>query len=683
MLDISCRENSPHRNPDPSSELHPVITGILAARGITTPSAVRDFLNPALSRLHSPFLLDNMEKAVSKVRYAVENKKNIGIFADSDLDGITSLTLLMAMFEKFNITPYYRYLKNDETYGITPEIIDDFIRHKTELLITVDSGTRDTEAIAYAGNSGIDVIITDHHEQDTALPDAVIVNPKLSGSGYPFRDLAGVGVAFKLLHAVLLSYHPYYMKSVFILAVEDNGSINCAEIFNWAIKSNQSVPDPVTFIDNLPRDSFLVLCGYDINRYPVPGAEKNIQCFSIEYLADHNRTIADIVSFASEKFSIYKSDYSSGIEFFTELFSAIQFNSANKTKSLFSVVLPFVAIGTIADIMPLNNENRILVRNGLNYLGETKHPGLSILVYGKPATAKTVSWDIAPVLNSPGRFGHTSLTVDFFIEKDIVSIQKTLSEIREINEKRRELVNGLFSEIKEVYAEGGYSDYKNITVIKSDNIPDGVAGLIANRVMDISDKPVIVLAKTGSGDLIKGSGRALAGIDFFSYLQPLADTFDKLGGHPQAFGFTIKIGLIESVLQRLDESVISFDKPRVSTTAYDTEIDLNDIDDHLMNQLALIEPFGNGNEEPVFLTRDVEIGEFSYLGKGARHGRFSFNEYNLRAVGWDLGEVMERFSGSGEKVDIYFYLEYNIFRDQKKIQLRLRDITPCSGPQPV
>jgi single-stranded-DNA-specific exonuclease len=193
------------------------IGSILFSRGIRRKEEINTFLFPELNNFHSPFLMTGIPEAVSRIRKALEKKELIAIFADSDLDGITSLTILYDLLSKCGSTPEIRYPKNKEGYGLTCDIIDEFIESGISLLITVDSGIRDIDEIKYAASKGIETIITDHHEPDTIYPDAIIINPKMPYCIYPFKDLAGVGVALKLAHALLFSYTAGYNKKFILI----------------------------------------------------------------------------------------------------------------------------------------------------------------------------------------------------------------------------------------------------------------------------------------------------------------------------------------------------------------------------------------------------------------------------------------------------------------------------------
>ena len=195
--------------------INKIIGSILYSRGIKEKDELLSFLYPELNNLHSPFLMRGMSDAVFRIREALDKKERIAVFADSDLDGITSLTILYDLLLKCGSIPMIRYPKNKEGYGLTCDIIDEFASSDISLLITVDSGIRDIQEIKYAASRGIETIITDHHEPDTNYPEAVIINPKMPDCNYPYKDLAGVGVALKLAHALLFSYTAAYEKNSF------------------------------------------------------------------------------------------------------------------------------------------------------------------------------------------------------------------------------------------------------------------------------------------------------------------------------------------------------------------------------------------------------------------------------------------------------------------------------------
>jgi single-stranded-DNA-specific exonuclease len=351
--------------------LDPVIIQILHSRGFDTPEKIDSFLNPQLSGTHSPFLIDGMHDAVARFRMAIESDQKIGIFADSDLDGITSLAIIHMLLSRMKKEPFIRYLKNDENYGLTREIIDEFKSNGVQLMITVDSGTRDIAEIAYARSLGLDVIVTDHHEQDTDLPDAIILNPKKIACGYPCKNLAGVGVAFKLCLAILMSYQPSYNKFFIIISESVSGNM-LSVIFNGIVQETRYCPDFQGIIDAIRQIGAIE----GILVYDDPSL---VELLSANFM---DKRIYDLADFIKRIVKIDFSSIDNLIEtsaaldlndhekssFLNSIFLEAQMTGSDKITEFINTVLGFVAIGSVADVIPLVGENRLLVKRGIEIL---------------------------------------------------------------------------------------------------------------------------------------------------------------------------------------------------------------------------------------------------------------------------------------------------------------------------
>ena len=337
--------------------------------------------------------------------------------------------------------------------------------------------------------------------------------------------------------------------------------------------------------------------------------------------------------------------------------------------------LVFVSIGSIADVMPMIDENRIMTRYGLEFMGATDHPGLNRLIYNSTTTSKTVSWELSPLLNSPGRYGQTELTERFFLSKNTNELDSVLNKIRSLNDKRKALVNETVQTLIQDIENGFHNDYNNFYCVVIDDIPEGLAGLLAQRISDYYNRPAIIL--TGKSDTAidayKGSGRSLNGIDFFSYIMPMGDMFERIGGHAQAFGFTIQKNNVSSVMSRLDASLEGNVVEQIIHA--DIELDITRITQKLLAELLMLDPFGKGNHEPVFFSQNVKISDFARFGIDKNHGKFLFAENaEVSAVGWKRAEVMEMMYNNGSAVDILYTLEKNKFNNRNYIQMNIVDI---------
>lgn len=323
--------------------------------------------------------------------------------------------------------------------------------------------------------------------------------------------------------------------------------------------------------------------------------------------------------------------------------------------------------------MPLYGENRNIIKYGLDVLKYGKgHKGIQALISNPEPTAKNITWDVAPLLNTPGRLGETGLTVDFFLNEDAENISGLIREIEKLNRERKKLVSSVTGEIKNKIADEPDSAKRNIYFYMRSDIPGGLAGLIASRIADELKKPVIIAVDEPDSDTVKGSGRSYNDFNFFRFVEPLSDMFERIGGHAQAFGFTAKKDkmdeIINSINDAIDDSYECDEYIRI-----DTLIDVNEITSSLIDKMSLLEPFGKNNEEPVFATTGVSIDSFSQFGTNENHGRYVLKN-GLHVIGWNMTEKMKFYIKKDTKVDIVFNLENNVFMNKKFPRLKLIDI---------
>jgi single-stranded-DNA-specific exonuclease len=656
------------------------IISILYARGVTKESEIIKFLFPELSYLHSPFLLDGVYDAVKRLRAAVASGENIAIFGDSDLDGITSLTIIHSILTKSGCSPLIRYPKAKESYGMTCDIIDEFIRQKITLVITVDSGIRDVEEINYGIKNGIDFIVTDHHEPDEILPDAIIVNPKKSECGYPFKELAGVGVAFKFVQAFLYSYTSgfdvnfvliYKRASEYELKIIKNGvlteKINAGkEEIVAALTAKITNSDYIVLLNNeslalapIIKSMFNEIIITDIKK--ISSALNNTEYADDETML--NKLAADFQ--INRKYTPVESDL------YYKIFIEMQWRSSKKILDALREYVVLVTIGTIADIMPLHGENRLLIKYGLSLINQGKgHPGIISLAGKSNTTSKSISWDIAPLLNAPGRMGETDLTVNFFLEQDCLKNAEIVSAIQKINRERKKIVLEIIEKIKNDHSGQTFND--NIFFYMHDEIIDGLAGLIANRLADDLKKPAIIATGSDKNGIVKGSARSSGNFDFFKYTAPVAHLFERVGGHAQAFGFTAEKTNIREIIDTINELIADNFIPEKSVHI-DSIIEMNDINSNFIKKLSLLEPFGKCNEEPLFAVKRIKIEGFSSFGNLGNHGKFIINRI-IQAIGWNMFDKMNSYYTAKKDVDLIFKLENNEYMGKTYPRMILVDM---------
>lgn len=625
-------------------KLDPLAAKFLAARGIATSAEAADYLYPRLSRLHSPFLLDDMIPAVERLRRAIDTKEKVAVFSDSDIDGLTSLTILNSLLEGAGVPVVFSYPCGEENYGLSLRAIDEFASAGATLIVTLDCGIRDTAEIAAAKQKGIDVLVCDHHEQGPELPDAIVVDQKRTGSQYPCRDLAGAGVALKLCHALLLSYLPMYGKSFGILTREadsvefrilrngivlqslagqlDSAMIEAAHTCDTVLIWNISVADAEQLSDLRcpfePFDHLLVQSGY----------------------AQGKTSPSDV----KEQLGLPGHIPVSTGDLAQEAFFDMSCIRPKKISAFLSKWLPLAATGTIADVMPLLGENRIIVACGLRAFDSCGIPSIRKLNDAfAPVTAKTVGWQIAPLLNTPGRLGRTELAAEFFLSGSVERCEPVMKEISRLNDERKGFLKEKLSMYTKELSDGLPRGAKNFIYIKAADVTDGFTGLIAGRLADALGCPAVVVSSAEGRDVFKGSGRASGGIDFLSYVEPFAARFERFGGHAGAFGFSAKESVIDDIMRELDASLEGVVFAKKGKTA-DFEIDdTGEITERSVEILSRCEPFGAGNEPPLFLSRGVPVLRFESFGSDGRHGKFICGGRSTAAVGWSLAGQMKEY----------------------------------------
>ncbi len=658
------------------AQVNKYLAALIRSRGYTTPVEIKRYLYAGLASTYSPFLIDSMHEAVSRIKSAVEKGEKIGIFSDSDLDGLTSLALLDRLLKKFNLSRYHRYPVDDESYGLTMDIIEEFINEKVDLIITVDSGIRDIKEIEYAVKNKIDVIVTDHHEQDEELPDAIVINPKKINCTYPFKDLAGVGVVFKLCHALLMSYLPGYNRK-FFLTVEEGDRVEASVIENGIVRELMEFTGEKRYrrvkesADRLGKNIFTVYHGNALGEIfkEENGSGDTCSLKSLGGSIPENK-INELVQ------RVEKIDDSteSKIQRANSVFHEIQFTSSPKIFEFIESVIELVAIGLIADVMPLVDENRILVRQGIRELGKRRHRGLNRILKSGRINSKTVGWEVAPFLNTPGRYGKTGLTAEFFITDNSRRVDEIVDEIDTLNRERKETVKKLYQSISEKINNGSITFSDNIIFEMRDDIPPGLSGLLAAKIAQRENRPVIIASTTKDEGSLKGSGRSAGNFNFIEHADPFSHLFIKFGGHAQAFGFTASQEMIHKIINSINDSV-GDNYRQEEKLLVDLKLDLEKINLKFIESLRALEPYGKGNEEPLFYSENVKINEFRKIGKEQNHGRYTFAENSfLTAIGWNISREMEEIYKSGRNADIVYRLEINDYRGRSYPQLILEDI---------
>ena len=530
---------------------------VLAARGCDTTEKARDFMTQSVEGIHDPFLLKDMDKAVYEIRQAIENKQKIAVYGDYDVDGVTATCIMIQYLRKMGADcTYYIPDRLGEGYGLNEAAIQTLYDEGCRLLITVDSGITAEEEAEYAKKLGLKLIITDHHECKEILPvAAAVVNPRRVDNQYPFRELAGVGVAFK------------------------------------------------------------VICALERHR-PIE-----------ELLAEY----ADVV-----------------------------------------------AVGTIADVMPLVGENRIIVSYGLEYLQNTKNYGLHSLMQKlgldtKVVTSNAVSFTMAPRINAAGRLGGASSAARMFLTDDPQEAAALAEHLCNLNHRRQEEENGIYEQITARLKAHPELTRGKTMLLWGDGWHNGVIGIVSSRLSDRYGVPCLLVSMTG--DVGKGSGRSIKGFNLYAALEKNAHLLEKYGGHELAVGFTVKRENAEALRQALEDYANETQAEEiVPCVNVDCVVEPQELSLREVRGLTALEPFGMGNPQPVFLMNDVRIEEITPISHDrhiklhlSRQGRYFY------AFVFGMGAKSCQFV-KGDLLDIVFSAEINSYRGNESTQLVIKDV---------
>ena len=534
-----------------------LVSCVLAARGMEDVAQARAFLDLSAHGIHDPFLLPDMSAAVAGVEAAIAAGEKIAIYGDYDVDGVTATCVLMQYLRKRGADcTYYIPDRLGEGYGLNSAAIQTLYDRGCRLLITVDSGITAVEEAEYAKEIGMKLIVTDHHECKDALPDALaVVNPRREDSTYPFRELAGVGVAFKLVCAL-----------------------------------------------------------------------------------EHDRPIEEL------------------LEEYADV----------------------VAVGTVADVMPLVGENRIIVSHGLGYLPNTRNLGLRALMQklgleGKKVTSNSVSFVMAPRINAAGRLGGASSAARMFLTDDHREAAELADHLCDLNRSRQEEENAIYQQILDDLAQKPELTAGKTLVLWGDDWHNGVIGIVSSRLSDRYGVPCVLISM--NGDQGKGSGRSIKGFNLYAALEKNAHLLEKYGGHELAVGLTVRRENLPALRAALEEYACSDQQEEaVPCVQVDCETTPDRLTPEEVRDLAVMEPFGMGNPQPAFLMRGMRIEEITPISHD-RHAKFYLNKdgTSFQGIVFGMGAKGCNFV-RGDRVDVVFSPEINTYRGTSTVQLVIRDL---------
>ncbi|MCK5488795.1 MAG: single-stranded-DNA-specific exonuclease RecJ [Gemmatimonadetes bacterium] len=535
---------------------------ILLRRGIDSSEEARAFLRPHLASVHSPHDLPDMGPAVERIERAVAAGETILVHGDYDADGMSAAALLTLGFRELggSVEAFVPHRTRDG-YDLSDAGIKKASESGASLIVTADCGVTASAAVAKAASMGIDVVVTDHHRPGSEIPRAIaVVDPMLPGSRYPFRDLAGVGVAFKLLSAL------------------------------------------------------------------------------------YERVGADAPSLNQH--------------------------------------LDLVALGTVADQMPLTGENRILVRAGLRALERSRKTGLRSLLASagispdRRIEAEDISFRLAPRLNSVGRMAEADAGLRLLLAGDPREAERLADHLEHQNAERRLTDTRVYEDVKR-QLRSRLRDEDRAVVLWGDDWHPGVLGIVASRLVESYHRPAIVISF--DGDVGRGSGRSTEGFHLFNALQECEPILERFGGHRMAAGLTVRRERVEELATRLQEMARRdlSDREPVEEIRLDLEVSVKRLGYDLLRWLGHLAPFGSGNPTPVLMVRGVTLDRPSRVGNDGGHLRFQLvgDGQRVPAIAFGMGRRLAE-ARSSERMDVALEIAENSWNGRREVQARVLDFRP-------
>lgn len=561
-------------------DISDVLSTLIINRGYDSVEAAYAFVSKNTEVMHDPFLFNDMKIGAERILKAVKEKEKISIYGDYDVDGVTSVSILYMYLERIGANvDYYIPSRKGEGYGVSEYAVRKLNDNGTKLIITVDTGVTANNEIDIANELGIDVVVTDHHECRSALPNAVaVINPKRQDSTYPFSHLAGVGVVFKLL---------------------------CA-------------------LEHLYSNDEMIDC---------------VRRIATQY--------ADLT-----------------------------------------------AIGTIADVMPVKDENRLIVSLGLNLIDKTQNIGLRSLIElcrsnetrskvksKKKISSSFVGFTIAPRINAAGRISDASIAVDLFLAKDEKYADELALKLCDINKDRQLEENKIAEEAYAYIEENGY-EKNSVIILDSDRWHHGIIGIVASRISEKYSVPAILISFEGDDnngseeDIGKGSGRSIHGMNLVDALSYSSDSLEKFGGHELAAGLTIKRKNIDALREKLNQYAKKCFEENEPEKHMDIDciIDAEQANLSVASGLSLLEPYGVSNPMPVFAMENMILEDIIPIGMN-RHLKLVLSKNGKTFTAMLFCVTPQEFPYEiYDEVDVAFNLEINEFMNSKNVQFNVKDI---------
>lgn len=716
------KEISPEQVKDISAKYgcNLLTASILARRGICSGEAIKFFLEDDVRYLRNPFELPGMEDAVERILAAKEEGEKVLVFGDSDVDGITGTALLAGYLSGIGMDVTWRIPGGDDPYGLSLNAVEEFAKAYGTLIITVDCGISRLAEIKRAGELSIDVIVTDHHEPQEELPQAlVILNPKLRYSSpedaYPFKDLSGCGVAYKLVSALRFAEKSdLYAQPVCLLntrPVNDAWIVEAAKMRNLTVSATltETIIPGMVPISNTRLPAFLQ--GQQILVWDAPLQKRTLEKLfgsgveigMLDIAPEIGKEIPQVAGKSLVRLkelstvAKYAGGEATDLDVLISLFNSFarkrgQAAGAASIDAIFDLQL--AALGTIGDIMPLADENRIIVSAGLNSLipsGSANQPsaarpgpGIAELLdklelAGTHFDTKEIAWKVCPAINAARRMGSPEKAAALFFEKDRRERERLAGELVAMNQQRKVIEEEIWSTAEPMAYRSLADHHEKLAVVYGEDINKGVTGLIAQRLVRRFNVPAIVISCTPA--LCTGSIRSARGYNIHSLLEQFGDLFIDCGGHEFAGGFSLHSENWESFTERLKAAAytIEFDEaPDEASLVIDAELPHDYLTPDILKLVDLFAPYGKDNEPLMFLAKKLFVEDVNFIGKNeSKHLKLVLagGKHKWPALYWEAAaRVMNKEFGKGDYVDAVFTVSRDWYKGIATPQLMISDL---------
>lgn len=682
-----------------------ITASLLARRGVTEPKQVQYFLEDDTFYLHNPFLFHDMERFVERVLQAREEQEKVCIFGDRDADGITSTVLLKQELDAMGLTVCWRLPEGDEPYGLTRKALEEVAHQGVSLVITVDCGISNQDEVAYARELGIDVLITDHHPATLAVPAAhAVIDPAVSGCGYPFSRLAGCAVVAKCIWALRFASTDFYQERIILLdAYPGNGTVIIEAVkMKNLVEEDRLIEEVVPGILKPHQSRMLRFLNCDV---PILSLDTHIivkllnEAFgeTIEIHVGELRTRFEEVLGQTAKKSLFSlmrlsrsiryTKEATELDLLISLFKAYVLRSFPSLSLAYEDLLDLVAIGTVGDLMPMIDENRILVKIGMRVLSEGRRKELSPLLtkqnlIGRKLTTTDIGWQICPLINASGRLGRPQVAARMLLAPTMRSCEEEAQELIRLNHERQKQGEESWARLFPK-AQKSHADYGGkFLIVEDEKVSRGLTGVMASRLLRHFNVPSMVLASIDE-ERVTGSIRSPADFNVTQFLHTLGDLFVDYGGHACAGGFSMEKCHLPSLQRRIAlaiedmEELVDKEKEPI---CIDAELPPDYLTPDLIHLVETFEPYGEANPPLQFLIQSAVVEDIQYLGnaKKGEEGhvklKIAYGRYRWPALYWRAASYVGVTFDCQDTVDIVFRMTRNYYRNNETLQLTIIDL---------